>query len=285
MFLVAVGTAYAFAPKGAPEAAPTAPPPTAPASTAAAAPPPAVDGSDVSACQDGVCEVRVNTPTAIPLDPRFGLGNLRVVSVAQDSVTVTAEFIRGSSFDGQCGGPTPPGCSSGSISVTGASDTEPAVIQINGTAGYRVSLPALVIDTETVQQGVAVLRLGPPNAVDGVDLGACWDGTCTVRISGPAAIPLDPRFGMRGDIRVLSIAADAVDLSVTPEREDSVQVGCGDGSLDTCPTRWRDGTVESAVLLAGYLRFAEIAIGVAAVDQDGAVLQLKPTRPSAPPDS
>ncbi|MFB7494492.1 hypothetical protein ACFC09_07255 [Streptomyces sp. NPDC056161] len=49
------------------------------------------DGSDVAACFDGRCEVRVTgQPTRIPVDDRFGVGSLEVTSITARSVVVQA---------------------------------------------------------------------------------------------------------------------------------------------------------------------------------------------------
>lgn len=59
--------------------------PSSPSSSASSGP---ADGSDVSACFDGRCEIALSKPTAIPVDSRFGLGTLRVTKITANSVVL-----------------------------------------------------------------------------------------------------------------------------------------------------------------------------------------------------
>ncbi|GAA4906022.1 hypothetical protein LX16_3431 [Stackebrandtia albiflava] len=52
--------------------------------------PEAADGSDLTACEDGNCEVVVTESDEIPVDPAFGVDLFTVESIEQDTVTVQA---------------------------------------------------------------------------------------------------------------------------------------------------------------------------------------------------
>jgi hypothetical protein len=49
----------------------------------------AADGDDLSACKDGACEVRIEGPTSIPVDPRYAVENLRVTTITDTKITIT----------------------------------------------------------------------------------------------------------------------------------------------------------------------------------------------------
>lgn len=67
-----------------------APTPAGAASSSAAAPA-AADGSDVSACRDGDCEIVVTAAAEIPLDPMFGVNRLAITAVSGTTVDAVAE--------------------------------------------------------------------------------------------------------------------------------------------------------------------------------------------------
>jgi hypothetical protein len=46
------------------------------------------DGTDVGACFDGRCEIALSKPTAIKVDSRFGVSDLRVTEITADSVVL-----------------------------------------------------------------------------------------------------------------------------------------------------------------------------------------------------
>jgi hypothetical protein len=67
-------------------------PPASPASPSATPSPTgesgAGDGSDVDACFDGRCELVVSQPVSIRFDSRFGVGDLRVTQITDDTVVL-----------------------------------------------------------------------------------------------------------------------------------------------------------------------------------------------------
>ncbi|MEV0838011.1 hypothetical protein AB0I55_00470 [Actinocatenispora sera] len=120
--------------------------PSAPASSAASpsAPSPsrtgptlpaAADGTDIHACYDGRCEVRVRAPQRIPLSPKTGFAKLTVTSITAQGMRVDTVGTNGS--------------------------TGQATVSAQG-GGYAIAtLNGLEIATLGVLDGVAVIRLSP----------------------------------------------------------------------------------------------------------------------------
>jgi hypothetical protein len=61
--------------------------------------PPAADGSNIAACYDGTCEVRVRAPLDIPVSPDTGIASLKVTSVTAQGVTVTGVLTDGTNLE------------------------------------------------------------------------------------------------------------------------------------------------------------------------------------------
>lgn len=257
---------------GAPEA-PAAPVPTTPA------PPPAADGTDLSACRDGTCEVRIDGAATIALDERYGLSGISVTSVANGAVLFTTSLTRSSSFDTDCPGPATT-CASGSVTTVGKKGDDPASIQITAPVGYVSRFPALTVEPRAVVGSAAVLRVAHPEPTDGTDLAACRDGTCTVAVDGPATIPLDPGLGAGPELRVAAISGDTVRLNFRVPVGSNLRVACGGDDLVRCPTTAKGGRVDSTVLLGGEVVLPRLRIIPAAVDGASAVLHVTPVTPS-----
>lgn len=258
---------------GAPEA-PAAPPPTTPAPPGLAG-----AGTDLSTCRDGVCEVRVDGAATIAVDERYGLSGISVISVANGAVLFSTSLTRSSSFDTDCPGSAPP-CASGSVTTVGKKGADPAEIRITAPVGYVSRFPALTVEPRAVVGGSAVLRLTRPEPIDGTDLGACRDGTCTVSVAGPATIPLDPGLGAGPELRVAAIAGDTVRLMFRVPVGSPLRVACGGDDLVRCPTTAKGGRVDSTVLLGGEVVVPRLRIMPVAVDGGSAVLRLTPAVPS-----
>ncbi|MER6155242.1 hypothetical protein ABT147_06810 [Streptomyces sp. NPDC001868] len=68
----------------------------------------AADGTDVGACFDGRCEIAVSKPLSIKVDSRFGVGDLRVTKVTDDTVVLRSSgagtFLSSSIGEGGTGG-------------------------------------------------------------------------------------------------------------------------------------------------------------------------------------
>ena len=68
------------------------PPPTGPTL------PPAADGTNIHACYDGTCEVRVRAPLKIPMAPGTGIASLRIDSVTAQGVSFTGVTTSGTNL-------------------------------------------------------------------------------------------------------------------------------------------------------------------------------------------
>lgn len=79
----------------------TSPPASSPATPSRPALPEAADGTDVSACRDGTCEVRVRAPRDIPFDPETGIATLSVDSVSAEGVRITGSTTTGTQYQVQ----------------------------------------------------------------------------------------------------------------------------------------------------------------------------------------
>jgi hypothetical protein len=139
-----------------PPAAPPAPaePPAPTSSPAPATPVAAADGSNLAACFDGACEVRIAGPTAIRLNRRFGLPTFRVTAIEQSAVSMESSVVGGGSFStddcaqsDQC-----------SVSMTSGSGNEPGHITLLLPAGGVSTLRNLQVRVIAVDSAGAVLR-------------------------------------------------------------------------------------------------------------------------------
>jgi len=61
--------------------------------------PPAADGSDIAACYDGDCEVRVRAPLKIPVSPSTGIATLTVTSITAEGVNVSGVLTDGTNLE------------------------------------------------------------------------------------------------------------------------------------------------------------------------------------------
>ncbi len=61
--------------------------------------PPAADGTNIAACYDGDCEVRVRAPLKIPVSPSTGIATLTVTSVTAEGVTVDGVLTDGTNLE------------------------------------------------------------------------------------------------------------------------------------------------------------------------------------------
>ncbi|MER5209618.1 hypothetical protein ABT063_03255 [Streptomyces sp. NPDC002838] len=78
--------------------------PSSPATSGATA----ADGTDVGACFDGRCDVAVSKPMTLKVDSRFGVGELRITKITDDSVVLQSSgpgtFLSASVGEGGTGG-------------------------------------------------------------------------------------------------------------------------------------------------------------------------------------
>lgn len=130
-------------------AAPSAVPSSAAAATGL---PPAADGSRLSACKDGRCEVVVSQEKTITLNRSIGLYAVAVSRIQGDEIGLFASMRSGGSF--ACDGD--PRCQ---VSVQGASGQLPPSAQFVAHPGARLEVAKLRIEVVAVADDEAVLRL------------------------------------------------------------------------------------------------------------------------------
>lgn len=261
---------------------PAPPPAPAPAPTTTPAPPPdpladAADGEDVTACQDGQCEVRIVDDLTVPVDPRYSIGEVRVELGAPGRVTLTAAFTRAGSFSSEC--PNEDDGCDGSISLGDDPETGLSTLTVDAGAGYRTILPSLIIDPVAITSDGVLLRLSHPTPTDGTDVGACGDGECAVQVAAAAEVPVDAGLGITL-VRVEAVEADAVTVVLDPLDNPEVLIACGpDDSAEACPTTYTSGELRTRLLLGGQIRLPSVQVGVTAIDGPNAVLSLRPEDP------
>lgn len=117
-----------------------------PSHTSAA--PTAADGTDLTACADGRCEVRVAGPASIPLPHGMGVSSVRVRSVGPENVIVVGRFT-GNRQSGFCAGRS---CGS-----SGSGDGFTLTLGPDGTGSEN----GLSVTAVAVGGGSAVLRFAP----------------------------------------------------------------------------------------------------------------------------
>jgi hypothetical protein len=130
-------------------ASPSAKPPSRGGSSSrAAALPPAADGTDLTACADGTCEVRVGASAAITVPRALQVSSVRVRSIGSDTVTIVGRFL-GNRQGGFCTGAN---CSS-----SGSGNGFTLTLGPDSTGSEN----GLSITAVAIKGGFAVLRLAP----------------------------------------------------------------------------------------------------------------------------
>jgi hypothetical protein len=109
------------------------------------------DGTDLRACRDGTCEVRVTGPTAVPLPARLRLGPINVLTIDAQTVTMVVP-LAGSTFDSDGG------CSA---TFTGPGAGSPMMMSLACHAGEKNVVNGVAIEVAGIADGAAVLRIGP----------------------------------------------------------------------------------------------------------------------------
>ncbi|KAB2344451.1 hypothetical protein [Actinomadura rudentiformis] len=136
------------------EESPSASPPsTSPPSTSQSKPATsaqAADGTDLSACADGRCEVRVGASGRIPVPRKLGVDSVQVEAVGSDAITIVGRYIGGRQ-SGYCTGVK---CSS----VGKGTRFELTLAPDSLSSQNGLSITAVAIDG-----GMAVLRFAPAN--------------------------------------------------------------------------------------------------------------------------
>jgi hypothetical protein len=122
-------------------------PARATASASASAPIASADGTDLKACADGRCEVRVDQGARIPVPRRLRVASVRVRSVSATAVTIVGSGI-GNSSNSRGTGNFSAESTNGEFRITMGADSE-------------VSQNGLNIAVVALQDEYAVLRLSP----------------------------------------------------------------------------------------------------------------------------
>ena len=112
----------------------------------------AADGTRLSACEDGTCEVKVTGPTRIPVNRKSEIASLKVSSISSEEISLTAiaaSTPTGYTFNSSCGG----------APCTSSVDNDKADVKAH--AGAEITLNRLVIRVTSLADGSAILRLSP----------------------------------------------------------------------------------------------------------------------------
>lgn len=115
----------------------------------------ASDGTDLAACHDGTCEVRVDGPAKIPLSAQFQVTDLRVESINSQSVTLQAVTALGGPASFGCAGK---GCR---LSAVESSSTEPTTATARAFVGTVFTANRIRIEVVAISDGSAILRFAP----------------------------------------------------------------------------------------------------------------------------
>lgn len=116
----------------------------------------------------------------------------------------------------------------------------------------------------------------PPTApADGGNLAACADGTCEVRVTGQARIPLSPALGVSG-VMITSLTGDEVSATATMVGSSFLVECTGDERCETSVV----GTTPPAVFLTGHpgalITLNQTVVEVAGVADGAAILRFRP---------
>jgi hypothetical protein len=114
------------------------------------APTSAKDGTNVAACRDGVCEVRLTGRTVIPVNPAVGVTEVAVESIAGDEVTAMIT-LSGTHFDLNTEGDP--------RSQTSIVGTTPPVAYATAHPGARVLINKVALAIPAAADGTAILQL------------------------------------------------------------------------------------------------------------------------------
>lgn len=138
-------------------ATPSAPPSPSPSPSPTPTPAPTVlpkaaDGTRISACRDGRCEVTVSAGKVIQFNQSLGLYSVNVYSIKGDEIWLLAAMTGGGAFscdgDDRC-----------QVSIQGATAQAPGTGTFVVHPGARVQISKVRITVTAVVRGKAVLRL------------------------------------------------------------------------------------------------------------------------------
>lgn len=130
----------------------SSPSPTVTRSPAPTVLPKAADGTRLSACRDGRCEVTVSAGKVIQFNQSLGLYSVNVYSIKGDEVWLAAVMTGGGTFscdgDDRC-----------QVSIQGATAQAPGTGTFVVHPGARVQMSKVRITVAAVVRGKAVLKL------------------------------------------------------------------------------------------------------------------------------
>ncbi|MFI0369719.1 hypothetical protein ACH35V_17750 [Actinomadura sp. 1N219] len=129
----------------------------APATPTASPTPPPADGTNLRACKDGACEVKVTRRVTIPMDEeKLEVSTIKVTSLKGDAISFEVGLPSSGAFDFNCEGD--PRCQT---MVVGPAYGSSGNAKITAHPGARVKANGVVIAVVSASEGTAVLRMKP----------------------------------------------------------------------------------------------------------------------------
>ncbi|TDD33560.1 hypothetical protein E1287_19180 [Actinomadura sp. KC06] len=145
------GAASASGSPTAKKTAPTTPPAPPPS------PAPPADGTNLRACKDGTCEVKVTRRVTIPMDEeKLEVSTIRVTSLEGDAISFEVGLPSSGAFDFNCEGD--PRCQT---MVVGPAAGSSGNAKITAHPGAQVKANGVVISVVSASKGSVVLRMKP----------------------------------------------------------------------------------------------------------------------------
>jgi len=119
-------------------------------SSSPAVPATAQDGTNVAACRDAGCELRLTGRTVIPVAPAAGVTEVRVESITGDAVSLTIT-LAGTGFS--------VGCQGDDRCETSLVGSTPPVVVSTAHPGAEVSVNDLLLTIPAAADGTAIVAL------------------------------------------------------------------------------------------------------------------------------
>lgn len=134
----------------APSASPAGSPPAATASPTPSLPE-AADGTKTRACRDGRCEIRLSGRSTVPLPEKSGLGDIEVISVKNQTLTMVVPLNQGRfSSEGGC-----------NAAITGGTPVSVGYATLSCRAGEGTTINAMRLEVLGIVGKSAVIRIQP----------------------------------------------------------------------------------------------------------------------------
>ncbi|GAA1597847.1 hypothetical protein GCM10009678_94290 [Actinomadura kijaniata] len=130
---------------------------SAPASPTPTPTPQAADGTNLRACKDGTCEVKVTRPVRIQTDVRkLKVSAIKVTSLKGEEISFEVVLPSSGEFDLNCDGD--PRCQT---MIVGPAFGSPGKANITAHPGAQVLANGITIQVVTAAKGAAILRMKP----------------------------------------------------------------------------------------------------------------------------